>query len=1124
MNERLKREESLFDAAIQLPPDDRADFLTGACENDLQLCHRVESLLKSHLNAGGILEQPALVQPDSHQPPHFSAPEEPGDRIGRYKLLEQIGEGGCGVVYLAEQQEPVRRCVALKVIKLGMDTKQVIARFEAERQALAMMDHPNISKVLDAGAAETGRPYFVMELVHGTKITDYCDQKGLSTRERLELFVQVCRAVQHAHQKGIIHRDLKPSNVLVTLQDGQPAPKIIDFGIAKATSGQQFTGQTLFTAFEQFLGTPAYMSPEQAQMTSQDIDTRSDIYSLGVLLYELLTGKTPFDSKELLRAGLDTMRRTILETEPQRPSTKLNAMAQVELVKTAGLRRTEPPRLISLVRGDLDWIVMKCLEKDRSRRYETANGLALDIQRHLRNEPVAARPPSKLYRTRKLVQRNKVALVAVMAVFVALLLGLVSSTLLFLRETRESKRARAAEADATERLHGSYLAQAQAGRWSKRAGRRFSGLELLAKAAAIQPSLELRNEAIACMALTDLCQVKEVGFDDMNKRQFCRFDPDFKRYLVVDTNATIHMRRVSDDGELAKFPGYSFPFSYLEFSPNGRFIFIACGPQRDRVEVRDLDAQNTALLLKEPMFRTLDFSPDSRLVAISYESEVAGHPIRIFDLSSKRQVASFHHGSLPFFIRFNPAQTNLLLTSDASSTVRIWDWRSGQEIREFEHPDDVRGISWSPDGTAVATGCDDSKVRIWDVASDIPPDVLSGHDGAAVWVDFRGGGLLASRGWDGKLCLWDVFRQREITSLMAPGLAPFSQHGRTLEVYTGANRIALLKISTGTGYRVLQHRRSDGLAINCDFSADGQLLLCAHPEAVFVWDTLTGKDLAQLSATNQGCFARFHPRGTNIFLGTTNSIENWSFTSTPLREKLDLVRQRVWPIEYRKNIVGLDKEGRKIVTAADGAIRVLDSRTGEVTLQTPPSNYEFAALSPDGRMVAAWSRVGIFPQPCTNVDVWAVASTNLLCVLPASGGVLVAFSPDSRRLSVGDETKFVLWDTRTWRPMQTIPRQFSGYYGYVAFSSDNFTLALASSRDLVQLRDAVTGAELATLESPDRLEITWLTFSPDGTQLAVACSSGAIQLWDLRAIRQQLASMKLDWNLPPFPPPDHAAR
>ena len=347
--------------------------------------------------------------------------EKPGDRVGRYKLAEKIGEGGCGIVYMAEQAEPFRRRVALKVVKLGMDTKKVIARFETERQTLALMDHPSIAKVLDAGATDTGRPFFVMELVKGVRITDYCDRNSLSTGERLGLFMQVCHAIQHAHQKGIIHRDIKPSNVLVTLQDGVPVPKVIDFGIAKATEGR-LTDATVSTQLQQFLGTPAYMSPEQAGLTGVDIDTRSDIYSLGVLLYELLTGCTPFDARDLAKVGRDAIRRTIREVEPPRPSTRLSTLHGEALTATARQHGTESGRLLKLIRGDLDWIVMKCLEKDRDRRYDTANGLAVDLGRHLANEPVVARPPSPAYRLQKAWRRNKTAF-AVAALIAAVLVA-----------------------------------------------------------------------------------------------------------------------------------------------------------------------------------------------------------------------------------------------------------------------------------------------------------------------------------------------------------------------------------------------------------------------------------------------------------------------------------------------------------------------------------------------------------------------------------------------------------------------------------------------------------------------------------------------------------------------------
>jgi serine/threonine protein kinase len=439
------REESLFDATLALPPEQRAAYLDQVCGQDAALRQRVAALLKAYGQSDGFLEAPpAPGGPSGTMVAALPPAENPGDIIGRYKIREKLGEGGCGVVYVAEQAEPVRRRVALKVIKLGMDTRTVIARFEAERQALAMMDHPNIARVLDAGTTATGRPYFVMELVRGIKITDYCDQNNLATGDRIRLFIQVCHAVQHAHQKGIIHRDLKPSNILVTLHDGVPVPKVIDFGIAKATEGR-LTDQTIYTQLYEFIGTPAYISPEQAEMSELDIDTRTDIYSLGVLLYELFTGKTPFDSQDLLRSGLDEMRRTIREKEPLSPSTRLSSMGDVDLTTTAKRRRAEAPRLVHFIKGDLDWIVMKALEKDRTRRFETANALAADLQRFLNNEPVEARPPSNLYRFQKLARRNKMAFAAVSGIVAALALGLVVSLNLYVKEKAALRRALQAE-------------------------------------------------------------------------------------------------------------------------------------------------------------------------------------------------------------------------------------------------------------------------------------------------------------------------------------------------------------------------------------------------------------------------------------------------------------------------------------------------------------------------------------------------------------------------------------------------------------------------------------------------------------------------------------------------------
>ena len=424
-NLKHERLEELFrDALAKDSWAERTAFLDAACGDDAELRSHVEGLLKVHGRVGSFLDVPA-GDPDTTLQT-WTPSETVGTKIGRYKIIQEIGEGGFGVVYMAEQEEPVRRKVALKIIKLGMDTRQVIARFEAERQALALMEHSNIAAVLDAGATETGRPYFVMELVKGVTITEYCEQHKLTTRERLELLLPVCHAVQHAHQKGVIHRDLKPSNVLVTLHDSQPVPKVIDFGIAKATS-QRLTEKTLFTEFRQFLGTPAYMSPDQADLSGLDVDTRTDIYSLGVLLYELLTGTTPFDPATLRQASYDEIRRIIREVEPPKPSTRVQTLIAAGS-PIAARQRSEPAALPRLLRGDLDWIVMKAMEKDRTRRYATAKDLADDIERHLRYEPVAAGPPGAAYKCRKFVRRHRLGVLAGALVGVALLTGLSLAT------------------------------------------------------------------------------------------------------------------------------------------------------------------------------------------------------------------------------------------------------------------------------------------------------------------------------------------------------------------------------------------------------------------------------------------------------------------------------------------------------------------------------------------------------------------------------------------------------------------------------------------------------------------------------------------------------------------------
>jgi len=484
--------DSIFCSAIELDsPADRAAYLAGACGTDDALRRDVETLVAAHFRADRFLTDP----PVPPAPPAPAGAEGPGAVVGPYTLLEPIGEGGMGVVYVAEQAEPVRRRVALKLIKPGMDSRQVVARFEAERQALALMDHPNIARILDAGTTASGRPYFAMELVPGEPITDYCDRAALAPRDRLRLFAQVCRAVQHAHQKGIIHRDLKPGNVLVALHDGTPVPKVIDFGVAKAI-GQPLTDGSLCTRFAQLVGTPLYMAPEQAALGGLDVDTRVDVYALGVLLYELLTGTTPFNRDALLRLGLDEVRRIIREEEPPRPSRRVGALGAEERSGACGRRGLTDRQLVRLLRGDLDWVSMKALEKDRNRRYESAGAFAADVERFLADEPVEARPASAWYRLRKAARRNRAALAATGLVAATLLAGTAVSIWQAVRATESRLQAEAAERQATkDRVRAEAAEQrARSEAAVARAVNEFLQADLLGQAAATPGELDATGE------------------------------------------------------------------------------------------------------------------------------------------------------------------------------------------------------------------------------------------------------------------------------------------------------------------------------------------------------------------------------------------------------------------------------------------------------------------------------------------------------------------------------------------------------------------------------------------------------------------------------------------------------
>ncbi|MEA3197309.1 MAG: eukaryotic-like serine/threonine-protein kinase, partial [Gammaproteobacteria bacterium] len=665
------REKAVFHAALDVTdPVQRREFLDEACAGDVELRAAVDELLKRQGDAeqffaeGASSLMPLISELESVAVLMEGAAfeEAPGTMLGRYKVIRKIGEGGFGVVYMAEQEEPVRRRVALKVVKLGMDTRSVIARFEAERQALALMEHPNIARVFDAGATATGRPYFVMELVQGVKITEYCDRNQIGMERRLELFMRVCQAIQHAHQKGIIHRDIKPSNILVTLQEGVPVPKVIDFGIATATE-ERLTDKTLLTACAQWIGTPAYMSPEQMESSSLGIDTRSDIYSLGVLLYELLTGQTPFDIKELLESGVDEMRRTLREREPRTPSSRLSTLGGEELTRIAIQRHIEPPQLLSQLRGDLDWIAMKALEKDRTRRYETANGLAMDIQRYLDDEPVVARPPSTVYRFQKAIRRNRLMFSAAAAVVAALVAGIAISTWQTAQARKAQRETEAARYDEQRRLMEARAAEKKAQAQALAARRTAYSSDMNAVVQALQDY----NLGRARVLLNR--QKPQAGERDLRDWEW--------RYLWGQARA--------DDHEIF-FAGARWSARPLSFSADGQML--AREVDGGHTVVTDLISHRA--ILERPNARLPVFAHHRNLLAfVAKDPATTNDIITLLDMATQKEVQPVKYNDSTQWIGLTPDDRQLLTVSlrpgtdmreGFSSDLTAWEVDTGRQL------------------------------------------------------------------------------------------------------------------------------------------------------------------------------------------------------------------------------------------------------------------------------------------------------------------------------------------------------------------------------------------------------------------------------------------------------------
>ena len=1122
----LKDLDSIYFDARGLPPGDRPAYLTRVCGEDSGLRARVEQMLAVADEAEAFIIDLPDDQPEARkfsrellktlQADLVDVPDEAiGQKIGRYKILEKIGEGGCGVVYVAEQTEPVRRRVALKVIKLGMDTKQVVARFEAERQALAMMDHPNIARVLDAGATETGRPYFIMELVRGIRITDYCDQNNLTTKERLDLFVKVCQAIQHAHQKGIIHRDIKPSNILVTLHDGVPVPKVIDFGIAKATEGK-LTDATVYTQLHQFIGTPAYMSPEQAEMSGLDIDTRSDIYSLGVLLYELLTGRTPFDAKELMSQGIDAMRKTIREKDAIRPSTKLETLQRDDLTTTAKRRSVDSTRLAKLLRGDLDWIVMKCLEKDRTRRYETANGLANDLNRHLNNETVTARPPGSVYRFQKLVRRNKLAVTATGAVATALLLGIVISTSQAVRATRATREALAAQQKAVEARAGEKAQRQKAEALAVENEKNYqTARQNLYAADMAEASRRLKESDFARTRQLLEGQRPKPGEEDVRGIEW--------RYLWAESEG--NQMAVLDAGSVVEA---------VDVSPDGKLIAASCKDGKIKVKIWDSATLKLVAALQddeaeEHIGRDVHFTPAGNELATSYHHEIAFwdtpslNPVREISIG-KRQVNNFAFSPDGKFIAVSTHQSPTLFYDTATGktlpalpedvappgkgwtvafsrdgtrmatgrgSLKVWDVASRRLIQGFDSGEPA-ALCFSADGGTVFTCTDTGGVHLWNVADGADDTVLSPQDSFRRLSLSPDGRLLACGDDLGKIELWN-WKEGQLLRVFyghksdIKALA-FSPDGGTLVSGSSDGTVRLWAIKpasapiTASIARVKNVFKGSDL---CQFSADGKWLAAPGQDGIQIVDVEHCRVTSLLPTT--AFPVGFLPDGhTLLACGTvTNQIELWDWHARTCQviALRNLAPGRVSAFassedgtEMALTIYSIEKNYRRFYS--------VNPHTGECALQDldlTASDHAGLAFSPDGLYLAMGngSKEERFLRHWPQVDKFVD--------LPPTSVQKPFFSKDGSRLMTDDgQGEIRVWEV----PSGKLLFVFAGGIGISAasFSTDNLTLATAAG-NTARLWSLRTGRELMSFDNTRAIE-----FSPDSQVIAQIRSDGTLYL------------------------------
>jgi len=1108
--ENFKEAGEIFQNAIEIEdPAKRTRYLENACKNDPKLRAEVEALLKAHEKAGDYLEVPAIDSNVTFEGP--AQIEGSGTKIGRYELLEQIGEGGMGLVYQAEQKEPVKRRVALKIIKPGMDSKEVIARFEAERQALALLDHPNIAHVFDAGTTDTGRPYFVMEYVRGMSITRYCDEHRLDVEQRLRLFQEVCEGVHHAHQKGIIHRDIKPSNILISMHGDRAVPKIIDFGIAKAAVST-LTEKTMFTLQGQLLGTPEYMSPEQVDLATQDIDTRSDIYSLGVVLYELLTGVLPFERESLLKIGFAELQRTLRELEPASPSIRLTNLGQ-QAKAIADSRMTQVVPLARRLHRELEWIPLKAMRKDRCRRYKSASDMADDIQNYLNGNPLLAGPETAMYRVQKFVHKHAGSVATVALVSLAVIIGLAVSIMMGCR----AEQARQEEVIARKQVEQALMRAEKAERIAQEraeAYRRavYSNTLALAKVA-IDKSSFSRAQKLLNSCEPDLqgwewqhlnCissdqSIMTYGDTDSGTRVFdIAVSPDGRRIaLATNDNCTVKVLDTKTGSEVMILPHDDFPYT-VAFSPDGRRIVSG---SRDRT-IKIWDANSGAKLKtlrghKSWIWR-VRFSPDGRRIV----SGSGNGTIIVWDTDSgvKLMTLRGHKEGRIESIAFSP-DSKRIVSSGEDETIRVWDANSGDEEMTINAAEGH--VVFSRDGTRIISKSDDDTIKVWDVNSGAEVMTLRGHPGGVSAIALSPDGTrIASVGRrDKTIKVWDMSTGNEMSTLRGHSERVFSivfspDGKRIFSASYYNNEIKAWDPTPAVNRDKLRLYAGGYMANQVAFSPDGKCIAAASGKrgatgSIRLYDTHSGADIMTLLGHKAKVRSiAFSPDGRQIVSGGNNTVLRiWNVATGTVEKTLTGHEDGV-------NSVAFSPDGRRVVSGSDDkTIKIWNTATGDLekTLTGDENVVYSVTFSPDGKRIVSGGNGG-------SLRVWdALSGTPLLTLHGHSEHVLdVSVSSDGERIaSCGQDKTIRIWDANTGEALMTL-RGHELVVWTVAFSPDGRRIVSGGHNGEVKIWDAETaGHALLTLDG-DSINIKSAVFSPDGRSICVGGRGdyGCITLWE----------------------------